>query len=165
MRKFLIGLMLLVCSFNSYSQQIAKGLTATNGQFIGFYEYKPTDYNPTATKKYPLIIFLHGIGERGNGTTELHKITWHAIPRIIAAGGTMTYRNPKTGEMYLTGGSNSTLLVLNNSAKSNYFTPLNPAEFVQPEGIAFSPEGELYIATEGTKDPGKIFKVDLKNKP
>ena len=113
MRKFLFGLALLVCSFNAYSQQIAKGLTAANGQFIGFYEYKPTDYNPTATKKYPLIIFLHGIGERGNGTTELHKITWHAIPRIIAAGGTMTYKNPVTGIM-------ETFLVLSPQLSYSY---------------------------------------------
>ena len=105
--------MLLVCSFNSYSQQIAKGLTASNGQYVGFYEYKPTTYSPTSTKKYPLIIFLHGIGERGNGTTDLIKLTWHAIPRIIAAGGTMTYKNPKTGEM-------ETFLVLSPQLSYNY---------------------------------------------
>jgi len=73
--------------------------------------------------------------------------------------------HPKTGEMYLTGGANSSLLVLNNTAKANYYTLLNPADFNQPEGIAFSPEGELYIATEGVKDPGKIFKINLINKP
>ena len=99
MRKLLLGLTLLVTCFQTYSQQVQKGLTAANGQFIGFYEYKPTTYSSTSTKKYPLIIFLHGIGERGNGTTDLIKVTWHAIPRIIAAGGTMTYKNPVTGEM------------------------------------------------------------------
>jgi predicted esterase len=112
MRKLLFGLMLLVCSYNSFSQQVARGLTAGNGQFIGFYEYKPTNYNHYG-KKYPLIIFLHGIGERGNGTSELHKLTWHAIPRIIQSGGTMTYRNPNTGEM-------ETFLVLSPQLSFNY---------------------------------------------
>jgi len=72
--------------------------------------------------------------------------------------------HPKTGELYLTGGANSSLLVLSNTAKINYYTLLNPADFVQPEGIAISPGGELYIATEGMKGPGKIFKVNLVNK-
>ena len=78
--------LLLCCGFVPnmlFSQQIANGLTAPNGQFIGFLEYKPTDYTANPNKKYPLIIFLHGIGERGNGTTELLRVSANAIPRYI----------------------------------------------------------------------------------
>jgi len=77
------------------AQQVARSLTATNGKKIGFYEYKPTDYSKS--KKYPLIIFLHGIGERGNGTTDLPRVLANATPRMIRAGNTMTFTNPKTG--------------------------------------------------------------------
>ena len=57
----------------------AKGLTAPNGDYIGFYEYKPTDYNTNT--KYPVIIFLHGIGERGNGRVpELDRVLWNGTP-------------------------------------------------------------------------------------
>ena len=113
MRNLLIAFILLIGNYATYAQQVAKGITASNGQFIGFYEYKPTNYNPTATKKYPLIIFLHGIGERGNGTSDLAKVTYHAIPRMIAAGGTMTYKNPATGQL-------ETFLVLSPQLSTSY---------------------------------------------
>src|SRR5688572_7227012 len=86
--------LLLCCGFVPhilFSQQIANGLTATNGQFIGFLEYKPTDYTANPNKTYPLIIFLHGIGERGNGTTDLLRVAANAIPRYIAAGHPMRF--------------------------------------------------------------------------
>ena len=72
-RKLLFLLLgFLLTYYSSQSQLVAKGLTASNGQFIGFYEYKPTNY--TTNTKYPVIIFLHGIGERGNGTTQLSAV-------------------------------------------------------------------------------------------
>ena len=66
MKTLLLGLGLLCLNVAGFSQQIARSLTAANGTFIGFYEYKPVDYSANPGKKYPLIIFLHGIGERGN---------------------------------------------------------------------------------------------------
>lgn len=90
----LIAGILSFCLFAN-AQQVARSITATNGKRIGFYEYKPTDYSKS--KKYPLIIFLHGIGERGNGTTDLYKVKNNAIPRLINAGNTMTFTNPNTG--------------------------------------------------------------------
>jgi hypothetical protein len=90
MKNLLLGLCLVV-SICAPAQQIARGLTASNGQFIGFYEYKPTDYNTDPTTLYPLIIFLHGIGERGNGTTELSRVAGNAIPKYINAGHKMRF--------------------------------------------------------------------------
>ena len=89
-------LALMIMPFFATAQLVAKSLTASNGKFLGFYEYKPTNYSSTTTK-YPLIIFLHGIGERGNGTTELIKVTYQGIPKNIKAGNTMTFTwNGKT---------------------------------------------------------------------
>lgn len=81
---------MLLCMATS-AQQIAKSLTASNGVFIGFYEYKPTDYDPNSTEKYPLMIFLHGIGERGNGTTDLSKVAANGVPKYIKAGHKMRF--------------------------------------------------------------------------
>ncbi len=74
-----------------YAQQVAKSLTSSGGIFIGFYEYTPTDYSVDTTSKYPLIIFLHGIGERGNGTTDLPKVLVNGIPKSIQQGHPMRF--------------------------------------------------------------------------
>ncbi|MCC7525573.1 MAG: T9SS type A sorting domain-containing protein [Chitinophagaceae bacterium] len=52
----------------------------------GFYESLPVDYASNPTKKYPLIIFLHGVGELGNGTTQLSLVLKNAIPKQLNAG-------------------------------------------------------------------------------
>lgn len=80
----------ILLSVFASGQQVAKSLTAANGTNIGFYQYTPTDYNPTG-EKYPLIIFLHGMGERGNGTTQLSRVTANAIPKYIQAGHKMRF--------------------------------------------------------------------------
>jgi poly(3-hydroxybutyrate) depolymerase len=90
MKTFLLTLCLVCLKFALFSQQISNGLTASNGKFIGFLEFKPYNYSSNDAK-YPLIIFLHGVGERGNGTTDLYKVAWNAIPKYCANGATMTF--------------------------------------------------------------------------
>jgi dienelactone hydrolase/uncharacterized protein (DUF2141 family) len=97
-------LMLCISAFaftSSFSQQIPNGLTAANGDFIGFYEYKPVDYTANPNTKYPIIIFLHGIGERGNGTTDLPRVAANAIPKYIAAGHPMRFFHNGQWETFL----------------------------------------------------------------
>jgi predicted esterase len=96
MKKLLLCLSVLV-TLSVSAQHVPKSLTAANGQFIGFYQYTPTNYNANPTTKYPVIIFLHGIGERGNGTTELSNILGLGVPGAINSGHTMTFTwNGKT---------------------------------------------------------------------
>lgn len=90
MKNLILGVCLLITA-SAMAQQVAKGLTAANNEYIGFYEFKPADYNADPTKKFPLIIFLHGQGERGNGTTELHKVLTNAIPKYINQGHPMRF--------------------------------------------------------------------------
>lgn len=90
MKNLLPGLVMLLC-MGASGQQVARGLTASNGEYIGFYEYKPADYNVDPTTKYPLIVFLHGIGERGNGTSELSRVRANGIPKYINAGHPMRF--------------------------------------------------------------------------
>src|SRR5688572_9217596 len=79
------------CMLDTGAQQVARGLTGPNNVFIGFYEYKPADYNANPSVKYPLIIFLHGLGERGNGTTDLPNVLNIGIPRYIKDGHPMRF--------------------------------------------------------------------------
>ncbi|HRE50187.1 MAG TPA: T9SS type A sorting domain-containing protein [Flavitalea sp.] len=87
-------MLFFVCLFApllSISQQIHKHTYASNGERIGFLEYKPSDYNAKTSTKYPVIIFLHGIGERGNGTTELNRVKNISIPYYIDRGEPMRF--------------------------------------------------------------------------
>lgn len=107
--KTFVTLFLIFTGFCGFSQQVSKNLTASNGVFIGFYEYKPIDYS--SAKKYPLIIFMHGVSERGNGTTELSRVLANAIPKYINRGNKMTFTwNGKT----------ETFLVLSPQLSSAY---------------------------------------------
>lgn len=45
--------------------------------------YLPPDYAQNKHKKYPLILFLHGSGERG---TDLNKVKMHGPPKEIEKG-------------------------------------------------------------------------------
>lgn len=79
------------------AQQIEKSLVMSTGERIGFLEYKPKNYSTSGNVKYPVIIFLHGIGERGNGTTELKNVARIALPKMIRDGHPMTFTwNGKT---------------------------------------------------------------------
>lgn len=48
----------------------------------GFYKALPARYDST-TKKYPLLVFLHGVGETGNGTTDLSRLLVNAVPKLL----------------------------------------------------------------------------------
>ncbi len=92
MRKILI-MAIAMLPFLASAQLTARSLKAANGETVGFYEFKPAGYS-TYTGKYPLIISLHGVSERGNGTTDLYKITAVGIPKYIAKRGwTMNFNN------------------------------------------------------------------------
>jgi predicted esterase len=52
---------------------------------LGFYEYLPEGYG-SGTQSYPLIIFCHGLGELGNGTTQLSRVLNGGLPRLINDG-------------------------------------------------------------------------------
>ena len=68
--------------------------------------------------------------------------------------------HPVTGEIYIADGPKARLLVMDVSGNMKKLLHLGE-EFAQPEGLAFSPAGELFISNEGTKQPGNIFKVAI----
>jgi pimeloyl-ACP methyl ester carboxylesterase len=101
MKKLFLCLSVVLCTLAVSAQQVAKSLTASNGQFIGFWQYTPTDYNANPNKKYPLIIFLHGIGERGNGTTDLPSLLGYGPSGAINSGSNMTFTFAGKTETFL----------------------------------------------------------------
>ena len=49
----------------------------------GYYQALPAEYAANPAKKYPLLIFIHGIGELGNGSSDLPDILKHGPPKLI----------------------------------------------------------------------------------
>jgi len=62
---------------------IAKPLGSTAAA-NGYYEYLPLSYNGSTPA--PLIIFFHGVGENGNGTSQLASTIIHGPGQAIQAG-------------------------------------------------------------------------------
>ena len=64
------------------SRQTAKPLGGGNTAPNGYFEYLPPGYDGvTAT---PLLVFWHGIGEDGNGGSDLQKVLAHGPPELIS---------------------------------------------------------------------------------
>ncbi len=68
--------------------------------------------------------------------------------------------HPVTGEIFVISSQGKKLLILSPEGEKNTLIELNPETFVQPEGICFTPNGDLYISSEGTDENGYILKFD-----
>ncbi|MEO5683170.1 MAG: hypothetical protein ABIQ88_11055, partial [Chitinophagaceae bacterium] len=104
------AILLLFCCSAVFSQQVAKQISypASPDGLIGFLEFRPSDYG---SQKHPLIIFLHGIGERGNGTSQINYVTNNAIPMYCSRGASMRFT---------VGGQTSSFVVLSPQLSTQY---------------------------------------------
>lgn len=68
--------------------------------------------------------------------------------------------HPKTREMYLLSSAGHRLIVFTPGGVPIKNIALDPTLFRQPEGICFTPEGTLYISSEGGKKEGYILKFN-----
>ncbi|SDH02659.1 PKD domain-containing protein [Chitinophaga filiformis] len=68
------------------AQMTAVSLAGTNvTNSGGYYEYVPPSY-AGSKESFPLIIFIHGIGELGNGTTQLKTVLKNGLPKLLNNG-------------------------------------------------------------------------------
>lgn len=49
---------------------------------LGYYEYLPPGYGDGTL--FPLLLFFHGVGENGNGSSDLPKVLVHGPPLLIS---------------------------------------------------------------------------------
>jgi len=66
--------------------QTPRVFDGTDPNVKGYLEYLPDDFATNPTKQYPIMVFFHGIGEEGNGTTQIQAVATNGPPKIIAAG-------------------------------------------------------------------------------
>jgi len=65
--------------------------------------------------------------------------------------------HPQTGNLYILSSSKKMLLLLNPKGEIIYLAKLDKKIHRQPEGIAFSEDGTLYISNEGKGGHGRIY--------
>jgi dienelactone hydrolase len=87
-RIYLYALTLLIFSSAQaqYYTQVPV-VTPVHSMIGGFYEALPPSYASNPTQKFPLLIFLHGAGEVGNGSAaSLPLVTRNGPPKLIKNG-------------------------------------------------------------------------------
>jgi dienelactone hydrolase len=101
----LVGLMIAGFAFQASAQQVFR---ATSTSTIPFLQYLPSDYNSNSNK-YPIVIFLHGIGERGPNTTD-KNIQDDYIQNVAKLGPPMYAKN----------GTQFPFILISPQLKNNY---------------------------------------------
>ncbi len=88
-----------VTSKTSAAVQTARAGIIVSEHIHGFYEYLPNRYSNDITKQYPLLICLHGIGQVGNGTTDLPGLLQYG-PAMYINNGTFPTSFTVDGKAY-----------------------------------------------------------------
>ncbi len=70
--------------------------------------------------------------------------------------------DPKNGDILIADGPSSRIFVVDNNGKFKHILTLDKKRFPQAEGLAFDPNGELYVSSEGTKNPAIIAHIEGK---
>lgn len=72
--------------------------------------------------------------------------------------------NERTGEIYVLSSLNGLIIILTPNGLLKKIIQFSGPEYKQPEGIAFSPDGKLYISNEGGKSGiGNIIEITHEN--
>ena len=69
--------------------------------------------------------------------------------------------NPKNGNIYILSAKNPQLLIMDSSGKILKLHQLYKKSFPQPEGLAFSSEGTIFISNEGKNGTANILEVEF----
>lgn len=94
--------------------------------------------------------------------TPLHIIQDKDLKRVV--GNKFKFKpsavaiHPLTGEVFVLASVGRSLLVFGSDGKPKHLTKLKRGLFPQPEGMTFTPNGDLYISNEVEGEGGTILK-------
>lgn len=84
----LLTLLLLLATGPLFAQASFQAIdVGTNGSPRGYWAFLPADYHDPAHAgdDFPVVVFFHGLGEGGNGSTDLHLVLTHGPPKLVNA--------------------------------------------------------------------------------
>lgn len=130
-----------------------------------------------ACKEEPFLDEKEGSGFKAVYSFNLAKKLLDVKPFLLISLDTIKYYkgdltfkpsgiaiHPATGDIFLLASAGKLLLVFSRKGEMRAMVKLRQDIFRQPEGICFSPDGDLYISNEGAGREGTILKFEPKNK-
>ena len=87
MKPFALALLLAVVgpALKAASVQTQQSIELKPGSMVqvSYLQYLPEGYADDGKKRWPVILFLHGAGERGN---DLNRVKVHGPPKLVESG-------------------------------------------------------------------------------
>ena len=127
-----------------------KGVEPGTEDYKGIYAFDLASKTMAGQPVYKIDLLDKVFGNNGSGKKKKDPINPSGI--VI---------HPVNGDIYIVDGRNPQLLVIDGSGKIKKLYQLSAKDFSQPEGIAFNSAGDLFIANEGTNQPGNILQVKI----
>ncbi|MCO5237598.1 MAG: dienelactone hydrolase family protein, partial [Chitinophagaceae bacterium] len=87
---------------------------ALSGAVGGYFESLPVEYNTNPGKKYPLLIFVHGKGELGDGSAS-------QLPRVLANGPAKLINQGKFPGSFTVKGETFSFIVISPQFSNNKY--------------------------------------------
>jgi hypothetical protein len=128
------------------------------------YDFETIFLEPTSNRLILLCKLCKGYGKRvpgfafylSSGQTDsmpsfyldYSKIPDSLLPNDQSLKPSGAAIHPITGEMYILASANNLLLITTTDGTIKEVYPLSKKKFKQPEGICFSPEGDMFISNE-----------------
>ena len=64
------------------SERFSRIVKGSRNPSIGYWEYLPAGYG--LGNKWPLILYFHGLGDNGNGNSDLYRVLYTGLPNLIS---------------------------------------------------------------------------------
>ena len=145
-----------------------KGLAHKDSSYMdkrAIYRYSIKD---SSLSEYPDILIDQRELETILNLDAYTKFSNKLLKGINPSKGNLTFQpsaiaiHPISRNIYVLGSVGKLLLVLNPQGELLAVNRLKRKIFPQPEGICFTPDGTLFISTEGKMMSGKIYQFDYK---
>uniref|UniRef100_UPI0040474E50 SdiA-regulated domain-containing protein n=1 Tax=Roseivirga sp. TaxID=1964215 RepID=UPI0040474E50 len=112
-------------------------------------------------------VYGYNLSSKTFSKTPLFVLNDADLERVLGANRTKLRPSgiavhPINGDIYMVASVGGALVVFDNSGKPKNLTLLKKSLFPQPEGITFSPNGDLFISNEGDGDGGTILRFKMK---
>ena len=105
------------------------------------------------------------INQNGTFSVDVENIESLTGDKKIKFRSSALAYNHRTNEWYIISSINKLLVITDSNWKVTAAYKLNPAIYIQPEGMAFDKNGNLYISNEGGDlHSGNVLKINWSGK-